>query len=205
MYADLLLKDYLEETASSAPVPGGGSVAAVGASLAAALVEMVAGLTVGRKGFEAVHAEMEKIRGAAAAMRMDCTADIDRDPESYREVLEAFRLPKETAEEKAARSQAVQKAMKGAALVPLALAQKVCRIMELAGRVVREGNPNALSDGAVAAMMARSAGLAALCNVRTNLSAITDAAFVKETLRMVDELEADLNGREKTILERIRF
>lgn len=205
MYADLLLKDYLKETASSAPVPGGGSVAAVGASLAAALVEMVAGLTVGRIGFETVHAEMENIRSAAAAMRMDCTADIDRDPESYRGVLEAFRMPKETAEEKASRTQAVQQAMKGAALVPLALARKVCRIMELAGRVVIEGNPNALSDGAVAAMMARSAGLAALCNVRTNLSAITDADFVKETLRQVDELEADLNGREKTILERVRF
>ena len=205
MFADLPIKDYLKETASSAPVPGGGSVAAVGASLAAALSEMVAGLTVGRKGFEAVHGAMEEICVAASAMRMRCIEDIDRDPEAYRQVLEAFRLPKKTAEDKALRTRAIQKAMKGAALVPLALAERVCRIMEMAGSVVQNGNPNAVTDGAVAAMMARTAGLAALYNVRTNLTAIKDADFVNEVTHKVENLEADIIKREKEILEQVKF
>lgn len=205
MYADMSIKDYLKETASSAPVPGGGSVAAVGAALAAALSEMVAGLTVGRKGFEAAHDTMEEICAAASAMRMRCIEDIDRDPQAYREVLDAFKLPKETAADKAFRTRAIQKAMKGAALVPLALAERVCRIMEMAGSVVQNGNPNAVTDGAVAAMMARTAGLAALYNVRTNLTAIKDADFVSEATRKVEKLEADLIRREKEILKMVTF
>jgi formiminotetrahydrofolate cyclodeaminase len=205
MYADLSIKDYLKETASSAPVPGGGSVAAVGASLAAALSEMVAGLTVGRKGFEAVHDAMEEICATASDMRMRCIEDIDRDPEAYRDVLDAFRLPKETVEDKASRSQAIQKAMKSAALVPMALAESVCRIMEMAGSVVQDGYPNAVTDGAVAAMMARAAGLAALYNVRTNLTAIKDADFVSETTRKVEKLSAEIIRRERDILEMVRF
>ncbi len=205
MYAELTLKDYLKETASSAPVPGGGSVAAAAASMAAALVEMVAGLTVGRKGFENVHGEMEEIRAAAAAARMSSINDIDRDPEAYRQVLEAFRLPKATTENRAARTLAIQKALKGAALVPLTLAEEACRIMELAGRAVRGGNPNAVTDAAVAVLMSRSAGLAALYNVRTNLSGLPGDEFVGETLRKVAELESNLIGREKAILSNITF
>ncbi len=205
MYADLSIIDYLKETASSAPVPGGGSVAAVSASLAAALSEMVAGLTVGRKGFEGVHEEMEDICAAAADMRMHCTEDIDRDPEAYRKVINAFKMPKKTAADKASRTRAIQKAMKGAALVPLALAERVCRIIEMAGSVVQHGNPNAATDGAVAAMMARSAGLAAIYNVRINLTAIKDDEFVNEITRKIDILAADIIRREKEILEQVKF
>lgn len=205
MYADLTLKDYLQETASSTPVPGGGSVAAAAASMAAALVEMVAGLTIGRKGFRNVDGEMEEIRAAAASARENSVKDIDRDPEAYRQVLEAFRLPKETARNRAARTLAIQKALKGATQVPLALAEEACRIMELAGRAVQSGNPNAVTDGVVAVLMTRSAGLAALYNVRTNLSGLPDGEFVGQTLRKVAELESDLIGREREILAKITF
>lgn len=205
MYADLSLKDYLKATASSDPVPGGGSVAAVSASLAAALSEMVAGLTVGRSGFAAVHDEMKEICAAAATMRMRCIEDIDRDPEAYRGVLKAFKLPKNTSEEKASRTRAIQEAMKEAALVPLALAERVCRIMALAGSVVQKGNPNAVTDGAVAAMMARGAGLAALYNVRINLTIITDDDFVNEIKGKVEKLTSDLISQEKEILEQVKF
>ena len=205
MYADLSIKEYLKETASSAPVPGGGSVAAVSAALAAALSEMVAGLTVGRKGFETVHDEMEGICASAADLRMRCTEYIDRDPEAYRRVLDAFKLPKETEGDKASRTMAIQEAMKGAALVPLALAESACRIIEMAGSVVQKGNPNAASDGAVAAMMARAAGLAALYNVRINLTAIKDDQFVTEIKRKVENWEAVIINREKEILQQVKF
>lgn len=205
MYADLPIKDYLREAASSAAVPGGGSVAAVSAALAAALAEMVAGLTVDRKGFEDVADEMRRVLSRAAVLRQRCIEDIDRDPEAYREVLKALRLPRNNAEQKAERARALQEAMKGAALVPLALADRVREIMELAASVVSQGNPNAVSDGAVAAMMARSAGLAALCNVRINLGAVEDAAFVAGITGRVAELESEIIRQEKKILEQVIF
>ncbi|MGD8720712.1 MAG: cyclodeaminase/cyclohydrolase family protein, partial [Desulfobacterales bacterium] len=117
MYADLSIKEYLKQTASAAPVPGGGSVAALSASLAVALAGMVAGLTVGRKGFEAVEQEMKETAAAAADLLNRCVEDIDRDPDAYRQVLAAYRLPKDSAADKAARSRAIQAAMKQAALV----------------------------------------------------------------------------------------
>lgn len=199
MYADLALKDYLRETASSTPVPGGGSVAALSASLAAALVEMVAGLTAGRSGFEAVAPEMENTLHTAAALRSRCVEDIDRDTDAYRQVLVAYRLPKENDADKAVRSRAIQAALKQASLVPLALAERARQILELAGEVVRKGNPNAVSDGAVAAMIARSAGLAATCNVRINLTSVRDADFAADTLRKIDRLEQELVNREEEI------
>ena len=170
MYADLSIKDYLKQTASAAPVPGGGSVAALSASLAAALAGMVAGLTVDRKGFEAVEQEMKETAAAAADLLNRCV-------------------------------EAIQAAMKQAALVPLALAERVQQILNLAGDVVKKGNPNAVSDGAVAVMMARSAGLAAICNVRINLTSVKDADFVEKITRKIERLEKELVNREKEILE----
>jgi len=200
MYADLSIKDYLAQTASAAPVPGGGSVAALSASLAAALAGMVAGLTVGRKGFEAVEQEMKKTAATAADLLNRCIEDIDRDPDAYRQVLAAYRLPKDSSADNEVRSRAIQAAMKQAALVPLALAERVQQILDLAGDVVEKGNPNAVSDGAVAAMMARSAGLAAISNVRINLTSVKDEDFVEKITRKIDRLEKELVNREKEIL-----
>ncbi|MGB8427572.1 MAG: cyclodeaminase/cyclohydrolase family protein, partial [Desulfobacterales bacterium] len=132
-----------------------------------------------------------------------CVADIDRDPEAYGQVLAAYRLPKGSAADKAARGRAIQAAMKQAALVPLALAERVRRILELAGAVVCKGNPNAVGDGAVAAMMARSAGLAAIHNVRINLAAIDDGDFVAETMHKINRLEQEFVDGEKEILQAI--
>ena len=205
MYADLSLRDYLQETASSNPVPGGGSVAALSASLAAALAEMVAGLTVGRSGFETVQTEMEEICRETAALRIRCIEDVDRDPEAYQKVLDAYRLPKESIEEKEFRAQSIQEAMKGAATVPLSLAEKAYQILSITDSVVQKGNRNAVTDGAVAAMMARAAGLAALYNVRINLTAIKDEDFVNEITRKVNSLEKTFINQEKDILSHIEI
>jgi formiminotetrahydrofolate cyclodeaminase len=205
MYADLSLKEYLKETASSTPVPGGGSVAALSASLAAALVEMVAGLTVGRTGFETVHAEMEEICRETAALRIRCIEDIDRDPQAYQKVLDAYRLPKESIEDKEFRTRSIQEAMKGAATVPLSLAENACRILSIADRIVKKGNKNAVTDGAVAAMMARAAGLAALYNVRINLTAIKDEDFVNKINRKVNSLEKTFINQENEILSQLEI
>jgi len=125
--ADLSLTDYLARTASGDPLPGGGSSAALNAALAAALTEMVARLTIGRKNFEAVDSEMRAVADQAAALRQKLTRDIDRDSDAYTQVLKAYRLPNSTAPEKAARALAIQDAFRQAALVPLGSRGTPCR------------------------------------------------------------------------------
>ncbi len=205
MLADLTIKEFIDRTASSLPVPGGGSAAALGGALAAGLTQMVAGLTIGRKGFEAVEAEMRRIVEQAADLRQQCLRNIDRDSDAYTGVIEAFRLPKSSDEEKDARTHAIQKALQHASRVPLETAELAAQIIDLAARVVKKGNPNAVTDGAVAGMLARTAVLAGAMNVRINLTSIQDRAFVSDMDRQVDELEAKAKQVEQQLLADLRL
>jgi methenyltetrahydrofolate cyclohydrolase len=197
---DLSIADYLARTASGDPVPGGGSSAALNAALAAALAEMVANLTIGRKGSEAVDPEMRAVAEKAAVFRSKLTADVDRDSESYTRVLKAFQMPKATDAEKAERSRAVQEAFKQAALVPLGVARDAVAIMDLGRTVVSKGNPNAASDGAAGVLAARMAARAAVYNVRINLGSIKDETFTSELKREADRLEAEAETKEREAL-----
>ena len=143
MLKDLSIADYLSKTASGDPVPGGGSAAALNAALAAALIEMVARLTIGRKNFEHVDAEMREAADNASALRQELIEDIDRDSDAYAGVLRAFQMPKGTEAEKAGRARAVQEAFKQAALVPLGVARAAVALMDLGRTVITRGNPNA--------------------------------------------------------------
>ena len=200
MLADLKVKDFIDQTASSTPVPGGGSAAALSAALAAGLTQMVTGLTIGRKGFEAVEVEMQGIAEQAAELREKCLRNIDRDSDAYTGVIEAFRLPKGSDGEKKARTEAIQKALQHASRVPLETAELAARIVELAAQVVANGNPNAVTDGAVAASLARTAALGGVMNVRINLASIKDRQFAASLARQVDELEARVKQAELELL-----
>ena len=169
MLADMTVSALLEKTAADTPVPGGGSLSAMAAAVGAALAQMVAGLTAGRKSFAAVTPEMNELAEKARRLRRDLLADMDRDAAAYTAVMEAFRLPRNTAEEKTRRTDAIQRATREAARVPLAVAEKALDVMMLAGTAVAKGNPNAISDGAVGAMLARAALQGALFNVKINL------------------------------------
>lgn len=205
MFKNLSLTEYLAQTASGSPVPGGGSSAALNAALAAALIEMVANLTIGRKGFETVDAEMRSVAQHAAALRAKLTADIDRDSDAYSQVLAAFKLPKSTEAEKAKRAGAVQEAFKEAARVPLEVARDAVALMDFGRTVVARGNPNAASDGAAGVLAARMAALTAAYNIRINLGSIQDAAFVSELSREADRLEAEAEAKEKEILNQLKI
>lgn len=205
MLADLKVTEFLDETASNSPVPGGGSVAALSGALAASLAEMVAGLTVGRKGFESVEPRMKSIRKEAQALRTKLVEDIQSDSDAYNQVMAAYKLPRQTETEKIERSKAIQAGLKRAAQVPLQVAEDSLQILGLAETVVTQGNPNAVTDGAVGAMLARTAGLAALYNVRINLSSIRDTEFVEESAKEVNRLEAEILLREKQILAGIKL
>jgi len=200
MLANHKITEYLDKAAAGTAVPGGGSVAALNAALAAGLTEMVANLTIGKKGYEAVEGEMKTIAEKASQLRNKLTAAIDQDADAYTEVMAAYRLPKATDEETAVRKQKIQYAIKHAALVPLEVARNALAVIDLAGRAIRKGNKNAASDGAVAAMNARTAALAAIYNVRINLSSIEDDAFVEELAQEVKALETGVVEKENEAL-----
>lgn len=205
MLKDLSLTDYLARTASKDPLPGGGSAAALNGALAAALTEMVANLTIGRKNFEAVDAEMRAVDAKVAALRQKLTLDIDRDSDAYAQVLKAFQMPKTTEAEKADRGRAVQEAFKQAALVPLGVARDALALMALGGIVIAKGNPNAASDGAAGVLAARMAVRAAVYNVRINLGSIDDEAFKSEFGREAERLEAEAEKQEGMILAQLKI
>jgi len=200
MFTQHTIEVYLARTASAAPVPGGGSASALAAALAAALAEMVAALTQGKKGFESTAAAMDELRRAAAELRSRCAANIDRDARAYDAVVAALRLPKTSTTERAARTTALQAALVHAARVPLETARCAREALELAASAAAHGNPNAVTDALVAAMLARTAARGALYNVRINLAGIQDPALVAEMAAEVQRLEAEVVDREQAVL-----
>ena len=197
---DLTVKGFLAETAGQEPVPGGGSISALSGSIAAALAEMVANLTIGKKKYVEVEAEMQTIATEAAAIQKELVLDIDRDSDAYNKVFAAFKLPKETEEEKAVRSAQIQEMTKYAASVPMEVARRVHSLLPLIEAVVAKGNQNAITDGCVAMMCARTAIIGALLNVRINLTSIKDEDFVKTHTEEANAIEADAIRREAEIL-----
>ncbi len=204
MLVDLTVKGFLGATAGSDPVPGGGSVSALNGAIAAALAEMVANLTIGKKKYEDKEPLMRKIAGEAAELQVGFVKAIDEDSDAYNAVFEAFKLPKETDEDKAARSQAIQAATKVAAEVPLQVARKAAGMMEMLSQVAAEGNQNAVTDACVAMMCARSAVLGAALNVRINLGSLKDEQWVERVRKEVEELENKAIKSEQALLEKVK-
>lgn len=200
MLGHLKITKFLERTAAGTAAPGGGSVAALNAALGASLVEMVANLTLGKKGYEAAAKDMSQIAADASKLRKKLVNDIDKDAAAYTEVMRAFEKPNNTDKQKKQRSAAIQAGLKNAALVPLGVARDALAIMDLAGRVMRKGNKNALTDGAVAGLTAKAAVMGALFNVKTNLDFIKDHKFISEITQEVDRIENRIRKKEKEIL-----
>lgn len=197
MLAELTIAELLEQTAAGTPVPGGGSLSAMAAAAGAALAQMVAGLTAGRPRYADADSAMKKLIASAERLRTDLLAAMDRDAAAYARVMAALKLPMTNDREKALRAEAVQEATREAARVPLSVAEMALEVMALAQTAVRLGNPNALSDGAVGAFLARAGLRGALCNVRINLQNIRDDAFVARMREKTADLEdraADLEG-----------
>ena len=200
MLTELTVKGLLAETAGDAPVPGGGSISALNGAIAAALAEMVANLTIGKKKYADVQDEMAEIAKSAAALQKELVLDVDRDSEAYEGVSQAFKLPKETDEEKTIRSAAIQENTKKAALVPMEVARRASALLPSIEAVVARGNQNAVTDGCVAMMCARVAVVGALFNVRINLTSIKDEEFVARLREEADRLEADVLAREAAVI-----
>lgn len=200
MLAQLSCVKFLDQLASSEPVPGGGSVAALSAGISASLAAMVANLTIGKKKYAEVEEEMKAIYENMMQMKEAFTSFIDQDANSFDDVMKAFKMPKETEEEKEARGTAIEESYKLAASVPLAVAKSCAEMFPYLEVVVTKGNQNAVTDGLVATMMARTAILSALYNVKINLTGIQDTAYVEKVTQEIKELEALAIKRETEIL-----
>lgn len=200
---NLTVADFAAITASDAPAPGGGSVSALAATLAAALGEMVARLTVGREKYAASQAQMQDVLDALPPVRAKLLDAIDRDSRAFDKYMAALTLPKGTDEEKEARKAAMQEGLKEAAQVPLEVAEAAVSLMPSLEKAVTIGNPNAVTDGMVGTMLARTAALGAIYNVRINLDSIGDPAFVDALSARTVELQNAAMSWEKKILAQV--
>ncbi len=192
-YRDLTLAGFLDELSSGAATPGGGCAAALAGALAAGLVAMVARNT---GALDAIAAEADGLRGELEEL-------VDVDAAAFERVMAAFRLPKETEEQKAERSAAIQAGYRAAVEPPAAVCERALRVLELAAEVAERGNPNAVSDAGVAALLAASALDGAALNVEINLGSIKDEAYREERAEAVRTCRARAAGPRDRALERV--
>ncbi len=192
---DLTLKQFIEKVAANEAVPGGGSCAAQSAAIGTALIEMMANLTIGKKKYIDVEDRMKEIVAVMSENRVHFINDIDRDADSYRLVMNAYRLPKETDQEIALRKDKIEEATKTASLVPMEVAERAYNLFDTMIETMHKGNSNTVTDGLVGVMTCRTAIMGALQNVKINLSGIKDKEFVAK-------LSEKCNHIEKSVLEK---
>ena len=185
---DKTVSIFLDELASSAPAPGGGSVAALSGALGAALVSMVCNLTVGKKKFADVEQDVKAILEKSEGLRHRLIDLLQADVKAYTAVSQAMKMPRATDEEKAARAEAMQKALKHATEVPMQVASACVKVIGLCQPVAEKGNKNAVSDAGVAILMAEAGLRSAALNVLINLGWIEDQSFNAEKQRQLDAL-----------------
>jgi formiminotetrahydrofolate cyclodeaminase len=185
----MTIEQFLDELASGAPTPGGGSAAALAGALGAALVAMVARLTIGRKNYADVESEFQALLPRADALRAELFALMQHDAEAYGRVMAAYQLPKETDAEKTARTAAIQHALQGAAETPLRVAVACAQVLALSEFACARGNKNAASDAGAGAVMAEAGLRTALLNVEINLGLIQDQTFVARMRAALEPLK----------------
>jgi len=190
MIVEQSLRGFLDELASSAPTPGGGSAAALMGAMGAALVAMVCSLTIGRRDYESVEAEMRRALAEAEALRQRLTAMSEADVQAFDALMAAYKLPRTSDEDKMARDRVIQDALKQATDVPLACAEACAQVIELARRVAPIGNRAVISDAGVASLAAYAALRSAALNVYINAPSIKDAEFVRSRRERLDQMLA---------------
>ena len=182
------IDDFLEALASKDPTPGGGSAAAIMGAMGAALVSMVCNVSFGKKGYEAAEAELREVREASEGLRRRLTGMVAEDVSAFGELMAAYKLPKETDEEKQRRSHAIQASLKRATEVPLACARDCAEVIGLSRRAGEHGYLGVISDAGVAVSAAYAAARSAALNVYINAPSLKDRAFVERALAELDSI-----------------
>ena len=193
------LREFCNETLSDSPAPGGGSVAALMGALGASLGGMVANLSAGKRGWDDKIECFSNWAVKAQQLKDELLSLVDEDATAFNKVMDAFALPKESAEEKVARSAAVEKATKYAAEIPLRVMKTASKSYELLAEMADKGNPASISDVGVGALATRACIDGAELNVRINLGQLKDEKFKSDLLEKVRKVRAESESRCKAI------
>jgi formiminotetrahydrofolate cyclodeaminase len=203
-YTDKRISEFLDALACKDPTPGGGSTAALAGALGAALVSMVCNLTLGKKGYEDVQAPMQDLLARSEALRRELPELLEADTQVYERVMAAYRLPRKSPEDKAARQEAMQVALKEAAEVPLRIAERCAEVVDLALPAAERGNTWAVSAAGGGVLLAEAARHGALMPGYSNLHSIEDAAYVEATKDRIAALTQGKEGIKERGLEVVR-
>jgi formiminotetrahydrofolate cyclodeaminase len=195
---------FLDDLASERPTPGGGGAAAVCGAIGAALVSMVANLTIGKKNYEAVWEDLEAVNAKAEALRAELTGAIEADAVAFNSVMAAYGLPRATEEEKAKRAAAIQAALKDATQAPLRAVKASFEVILLAAAAAEKGNLNVISDAGVAVLAANAGLRGAALNVFVNAKAIKDRDFAKNHIAEVNALLAQAAETTESVYQTVR-
>jgi len=190
---------FIEQLAAPTPTPGGGSAGAYAGAMGAALDAMVAGVTIGKKKYAEVEAEMQAVRVMAEKYRKELTQAVDDDAASFEVLMATFKLPKETEEQKSVRNAAIIQATLNAAHVPLHVAEHAIKVMELALKCAKKGLQSAISDSMSGFAMTRASLTAAGYNVRININSLGDKSVGEKMLEELAELEKKADKLETEI------
>jgi glutamate formiminotransferase/formiminotetrahydrofolate cyclodeaminase len=180
--------DFADEVSRDSVAPGGGSISALAGALAAGLAAMVANITFGKGKYRRRRAELEEIARGAQRVKDELLCAVDRDTAAFQELMTAFRLPKETPEQKKARTAAIQAATRAATEVPLASAELCLEALRLCRRAAERGLPAGVTDAGVGALLARAALEGSLYNVQVNLASVKDREWAQRTTAKVESL-----------------
>ena len=199
--AEMNLREFCNETLSDSPAPGGGSVAALMGALGASLGGMVANLSAGKRGWDDKLEYFSNWAVKAQQLKDELLSLVDEDTAAFNKVMDAFALPKESAEEKAARAAAIAQATKYAAEVPLNVMETASKSYELLAEMAERGNPASVSDVGVGALATRACIEGAGLNVRINLAQLKDERFKPDLLKKIEQISADSDTQFKKIYQ----
>jgi methenyltetrahydrofolate cyclohydrolase len=195
---------FLNELASAAPTPGGGSAAAIIGAMGAALLSMVCNVTLGKKGLEAVESDMKAVRDESERLRAQLTAMVADDIAAFDGLMAAYRLPKTNDEEKSRRAEAIQANLRAATETPLACARACAEVVALSRRAAEKGFAGVVSDAGVGVLAANSALRSAALNVYINAPSLTDRSFATAASAEIETL-LDRGAREsEAVFELVR-
>lgn len=201
---DGTIQKFLDDLASSAPTPGGGSAAAVMGAAGAALVSMVCNLTIGKKNYANVEADMQRILKQAEKLRGEITGMIEGDVAAFDKVMSAYGLPRESDDQKAKRTEAIQAALKHAADVCLACAKTCAEVVQLTRETAEKGNLNVISDAGVAVLAAHAGVKSAALNVYINAKSIKDQPFASARLAELEKILAASGSTSDGVYELVK-
>jgi formiminotetrahydrofolate cyclodeaminase len=198
------LETFLDELASGAPTPGGGSAAAIMGAMGAALISMVCNVTIGKKGHETVEADMKSVREDSEKLRMRLTAMVAEDIAAFDGLMAAYRLPKVTEEDKSRRAAAIQSSLRAATETPLACARACAQVVALSKRAGEKGYAGVISDAGVGVLAANTALRSAALNVYINTPSLKDRAFADAATAELEHLLDTCARESELVIELVR-